>query len=60
MSNINATFFWPSNFLLVGGRLVGSWCIRSVVGWLVVGGQLFGWWVVGWSVVLRKSLLEVT
>ena len=47
MSNMNSNFFWPSNFLLVGGWLVGGWCIWSVVGWLVVSGWLVDWYVDG-------------
>ena len=43
MSNMNSNFFWFSNVLLVGGRLVRGWCIWSVVGWSVIGGQ----WSVG-------------
>ena len=46
-SNMNLNFFRSSNFLLVGGRLVGGRCIQSVVGWSagrgsVVGGRLVG------------------
>ena len=46
-SNMNLNFFWSSNFLLIGGRLVGGRCIQSVVGWSagrgsVVGGRLVG------------------
>ena len=48
MSNMNSNFLWSSNFLLVGGRLVGGWYI-----WLVAVGR---WSVVGWS-ISRWSVL---
>ena len=37
MSNINAKFFWSSNFLLVASRLVSGQWIYSVVGGRLVG-----------------------
>ena len=37
MSNINAKFFWSSNFLLVASRLVSGRWIYSVVGGRLVG-----------------------
>ena len=37
MSNINAKFFWSSNFLLVASRLVSGQWICSVVGGRLVG-----------------------
>ena len=45
--NIYSDFFWPSNFLEVGGRLVGGWSVWSVVGWSflrwsVLAGRLVG------------------
>ena len=45
--NIYSDFFWPSNFLKVGGRLVGGWSVWSVVGWSVrrwsvLAGRLVG------------------
>ena len=47
MSNMNSNFFWSSNYLLVGGRLVGGrWSVGRLENDL--------WQVVGWSVVLSK------
>ena len=37
MSNINAKFFWSSNFLQVASRLVSGQWIYSVVGGRLVG-----------------------
>ena len=58
MSIMNSIFFWSSNFLVVGDRLVSGWCMGSVVGWSVLGWSVGRWSVVGGRLVGFKETLK--
>ena len=53
MSIMNSIFFWSSNFLVVGGRLVSGRCMGSVLGWSVVRWSVVGGRLVGFKETLK-------